>query len=273
MGYWGWRPLVCGVFFSAWVTGCTIVTSTDAPPTDPTEYPSITLTTGRLPNPTAPPRASQFYQPLPVSPMPRPSQPAALLVLAPTCYDSGGRAVCLGLLINQGRQPVSDVAVEVALFSASGTETARVVLEQSLIAPGQAAPYGVSFPRQALETGPSQISAQPLFSLGASLGRRNLDADNVQAEAQAAGALWRVSGTVHHSGPGGLRLRQAVATLLDGDGQVLGYRVLALDEGDRVLEAGASRVLTVGVFAHGQPSAGAHARLTVEAEAAPANSR
>ena len=26
MGYWGWRPLVFGLFISTWVVGCNIVT-------------------------------------------------------------------------------------------------------------------------------------------------------------------------------------------------------------------------------------------------------
>ncbi len=50
MGYWGWRPLLCGVFISAWVVGCNIVPdNTDPSAAAPSSYPIVTLTVGRLP--------------------------------------------------------------------------------------------------------------------------------------------------------------------------------------------------------------------------------
>ncbi|MEP7292968.1 MAG: LysM domain-containing protein, partial [Chloroflexota bacterium] len=49
MGYWGWRPLICGVFISTWVVGCNIVTDYTAPSAAPSGYPDVTLTVGRLP--------------------------------------------------------------------------------------------------------------------------------------------------------------------------------------------------------------------------------
>lgn len=45
MGYWGWRPLICGVFISTWVVGCNMI----ADYTAPSAYPDVTLTVGRLP--------------------------------------------------------------------------------------------------------------------------------------------------------------------------------------------------------------------------------
>lgn len=58
MGYWGWRPLLCGVFISAWVVGCDIVPDT-TPSAAPSSYPSVTLTVGRLPTIGLSPPASQ----------------------------------------------------------------------------------------------------------------------------------------------------------------------------------------------------------------------
>jgi len=49
MGYWGWRPLVFGLFISTWVVGCNIVTDNNAPSASPSAYPRVTLTVGRLP--------------------------------------------------------------------------------------------------------------------------------------------------------------------------------------------------------------------------------
>lgn len=58
MGYWGWRPLLCGVFISAWVVGCDIVPDT-TPSAAPSSYPSVTLTVGRLPTIGLSPPATQ----------------------------------------------------------------------------------------------------------------------------------------------------------------------------------------------------------------------
>ncbi|MCC6802123.1 MAG: LysM peptidoglycan-binding domain-containing protein [Anaerolineae bacterium] len=51
MGYWGWRPLICGLFISTWVAGCNIATDNAAssPSAPPSAYPNVTLTVGRLP--------------------------------------------------------------------------------------------------------------------------------------------------------------------------------------------------------------------------------
>lgn len=49
MGYWGWRPLICGLFISSWVVGCNIVTENASPSAPPSAYPNVTLTVGRLP--------------------------------------------------------------------------------------------------------------------------------------------------------------------------------------------------------------------------------
>ncbi len=49
MGYWGWRPLIFGVFISTWVAGCNIVTDHTSLSPVPNTYPYVTLTVGRLP--------------------------------------------------------------------------------------------------------------------------------------------------------------------------------------------------------------------------------
>lgn len=61
MGYWGWRPLVLGLFVSTWIAGCNIATDNTAPSASPSAYPNVTLTVGRLPTArvsTAPTRAA-----------------------------------------------------------------------------------------------------------------------------------------------------------------------------------------------------------------------
>jgi hypothetical protein len=49
MGYWGWRPLVCGLFISTWVAGCNVVTDNSSTNAPASAYPNVTLTVGRLP--------------------------------------------------------------------------------------------------------------------------------------------------------------------------------------------------------------------------------
>jgi LysM repeat protein len=66
MGHWGWRPLVFGLFISAWVVGCNIVTDNTAPSAAPSISPLVTLTVGRLPTArvsAAPTRAAPSPQP------------------------------------------------------------------------------------------------------------------------------------------------------------------------------------------------------------------
>src|SRR5690242_1750806 len=43
MSYWGWRPLICALFISVWVAGCSL-TAESAPTLAPTFTPQITLT-------------------------------------------------------------------------------------------------------------------------------------------------------------------------------------------------------------------------------------
>src|SRR5579871_6047140 len=65
MGYWGWRPLVCGMFISTLIVGCNIVTDNPSTSLSPSAYPNVTLTVGRLPTPqvsAAPTRAAPSLQ-------------------------------------------------------------------------------------------------------------------------------------------------------------------------------------------------------------------
>lgn len=58
MGFWGWRPLVMGVFISVWVVGCNVVAETSTG-VSPSAYPQVTLTVGRF----APPGSAPFESP------------------------------------------------------------------------------------------------------------------------------------------------------------------------------------------------------------------
>src|SRR5829696_2743503 len=76
MGYWGWRPLLCGVFISAWVVSCDIVPdNTDPSAAAPSSYPSVTLTVGRLPT-------------IGLSPPPTPAAPTNVVTAEPPAATS-----------------------------------------------------------------------------------------------------------------------------------------------------------------------------------------
>jgi LysM repeat protein len=76
MGYWGWRPLICAVFISVWVVGCTLNASEGSPTLSPTNTPQTTLTV-RIRQPRPPTMVSQIatFTPTPVNATPQ----AALL--------------------------------------------------------------------------------------------------------------------------------------------------------------------------------------------------
>jgi len=249
MVYWGWRPLVCGMFISTWVTGCTIVTSSDAPTGTPTDYPSITLMSGRLSDPTAPPLASAFFRPLAVSPAPRPSDDAALEVSAPTCYPADfGQIACFGRIINGGNSAVGEVVVEVVMHLVTGEKrVGTIATVQPMIAPGAEAPYSIIFPAPGTEH--------------ATISARLISFRPVQADAVAAlvvshitqrrddfAAVWIVTAQVNNPSDLPIHLDRAVVMLTDDDDRVLGYRVDTLD--DVIAPRGTEHIaLSIWVFA------------------------
>ena len=78
MGYWGWRPLVLGLFISTWVAGCNIVADNTSPSASPNVYADVTLTVGRISSVRASPAPTRAA-PTPV-PTPSPASPATYVV-------------------------------------------------------------------------------------------------------------------------------------------------------------------------------------------------
>lgn len=225
MGYWGWRPLVLGLFMSTWIVGCNIVTEQATSSTAPTPYPSVTLTIGRLASPrAAPTRVASTRVEEAVDPAAIP-----LVLGTPTCYELFANSqICLGLVSNPLNYAVESVVVEVQYAALSQLS----VIEQAVIPPGGSAPYQSIFDAR---TGDESADVN---LINADIGTDDrwvaLETERVSAETFPDGRFV-ISAQVVNSGTTPAEVLRAVVTLLDDDGRVVGYRVLTFDEGALIL--------------------------------------
>ncbi|MCK6578768.1 MAG: hypothetical protein L6Q98_11740 [Anaerolineae bacterium] len=250
MGYWGWRPLVCGAFISAWVAGCTIVASTNSPAQTPTAYPVITLTAGRLFDPTAPPPIGS--SPITLTPSAGTQTASLVEVEPPACYpQANGSLLCLGRIHNRLRQTVGAVSVEVLLAGSAGEREASAFPEQSLIPSGSYAPYRTLFSAEDAAAGHEQVYAR-LLSISDILPADVVTLDARVTSLSRFGAGERIEVTLRVVNPleTPVQTTRAVVTLMDE--QVIGYRSVRLT-GETVIDAGGWRELTITVFLH-QPA-------------------
>lgn len=186
--------------------------------------------------------------------------PAGLLLDQPTCYPTPTSTVlCLGLVRNSSAQPVGRVNLRVRLLRADGSLLAdsETGLEQAVVPPGSSAPYRAQFAAQWREYSAAWTvlrSADPMPS-GAWFVLL-LEREDVQREADR----YVVAALLRNTNSQPVHLRRAVLTLLDGAGQVTGYRVVPLDQR---IEAGGALALQLEARAQSAP---AHHQLYVEAE-------
>lgn len=247
MGYWGWRPLVCGVFLSVWVGGC--AASAETTTLAPTEFPRVTLTVGRfLPYSTA-------------SPPPPTARPDAVVyVPPPTCYEMGtGELSCLGLVENRGAAVLllDGGAVLVRLRDGDRLVERSAAFEQRQLLPGARTPYRVIFPRP--------LSDAPALEAQAILPGTSAPPVGLVALTPSEIALdWRegryqVRALLTNEGETAALLLRTII-MLRGEAGVSGYRVVVA--GERLLAPGAALPLRVEVA----PLAGreADARPVVE---------
>jgi hypothetical protein len=289
MGYWGWRPLICAVFISVWVAGCSIV-SESAPTISPTYHPQITLTV-RFRDPPAAPASPQLYiaptsQPVPdgeaylryavrpgdtllgialdfgltveqvraandqidprnlqvgqqinipqgLSLTPATAAPINLELARPACYETPtGSILCLGTVFNNREYPIWRVHVRVKLLRSDGGILAEhdAGIEQGFIPPGQSAPYSALFKVDWHDYGFAAVSLQTA----------DVTPQNIQRfvpliiEAETPSLIdgrYIVSATLYNPSPfptGPVRL---FLTLLDEEGQVVGYRAAGTGNG------------------------------------------
>jgi hypothetical protein len=217
MGWWGWRSLLCGVFFSVWIAGCTIVVETTSGAA-PTAFPSVTLTVGRIiPFSTAsPPQAAAVRS------------DAAVSAPAPSCYpDRFGGVLCLGAIENRGASALAlDEAFVIVRLTAGGqTIERRAPFEQRWAVPGGIAPYRAAFsappdpgfsPQVEIALPPSSAEPPPAFRL-----------TPLDARAVWNGGRYQVSAALRNDDARSGLIERAVITLRDQSGRVIGYRVIA----------------------------------------------
>jgi hypothetical protein len=267
MGYWGWRPLVCGVFMSTWITGCTIVASTDAPTGTATAYPAITLMSGRLPDPTAPPWGDA--RPLALASVP-PADTGEVRVSPPTCYETSERVICLGKVENTSAVQIGRVIVDLLLEGTDDAGEAVVLrgaaaVDQGIIPAGGSAPYSISLIARPRMNAPMVVRARANAEVTPPL-LTTLAIDALIWQRYEDGVRWQVAGQAYNAGEEEVRPLRLVAVLLDGADRVLGYRVIPL-VGMEALAPGAARQVMTDVFTVARPPAEeVRATLHVEGE-------
>lgn len=249
MGYWGWRPLVCGMFISTWVVGCTIVAGTSSPTETPSPYPQITLTAGRIPNPTAPPQPPS-QSPITVTPNTTAEITPALIVEPPTCYEQrGGDLLCLGRVQNTTSFSVSAAALEVVLSGSSGDTSVIAVIEQQSIPPGAFAPYGAVFAAEEAQ-GRNLVYARLLHAQqDRSPAALSLAVSEISGAPTGTAGRYLVSAQVANAFDFPILLTAAIITLKDEQQRVIAYRVRRFDLSSASrLEPGGSTLLRIDLF-------------------------
>lgn len=212
--------VVCGLLL---LWGCT-ARSFHAPLIETTSAPL--LATFQLPQ--------SFIETLPARLTPAPtfaltslatSRQPAIFLPVPTCYSQPQRViVCLGQVMNQGRQTVRDVRLSLRL----GSQTRTVSPEQRLIMAGDSAPYRVQF-----DTTSGDVQTQ-------------LDHFTLTSEQPLAVTLTDEQGSYHAASNGygvyEYRARlivgeqaltrpwRLIVTLFDEQQRVVGYRVVDSDQ-------------------------------------------
>ncbi len=281
MGYWGWRPLVFGIFIGSWVVGCNMVNENTSTSASPSAYPNITLTVGRLPTAqvsAAPTRAAPPSDLTPQTYVVQPDDtlasiadqfdtsvealqsangdltrvtpgqtllipaPLPLSVQPPTCYQTRpGNLLCLGLVDNPLDFPVESVVVEVSLLQADGS----ISLTQRSTIEQPSIDSGSFAPYQATFEASDYASANARL-ISAARGSDDLLTNLLIQDISGATVDGRlvVRATLYNPGTQDAEIVRAFVTLLDDRGRVIGYRVLSFAS-SVILAAGGSLPISI----------------------------
>lgn len=217
MGYWGWRPLLCGVFFSVWIAGCNVVAETTNGVT-PTAFPNVTLTVGRIvPFSTASPTRIAVARP-----------DTTLNAPEPSCYTGRfGGGICLGMIENRGSSALTldDAFVTVRLMVRGQIVESRARFEQRQVVPSGIAPYRAIFDAPP-DTGfaPQIEISLPLIN---AVPLESVKITPMNAVADWDGGRYQVSAALLNADTQTGLIERVVITLRDDFGRVIGYRVIA----------------------------------------------
>jgi LysM repeat protein len=158
--------------------------------------------------------------------------PLPLSVQPPTCYETRtGTTVCLGKVANPHENAAGRVTVEVRLLRSGGEPPLVEVatIEQALILPGAFAPYRVVFdiPWSAF-TGATAVLRSADATSDSSIVALAVENQRVQL----VGGSFEVTAELINTGVQAAQPLRAVVTLQNEAGEVIGYRVAALDSGE-----------------------------------------
>jgi hypothetical protein len=176
------------------------------------------------------------------------STPAPLVLLPPACHPTATDGIlCLGRILNTRENGVERVNLALQLLRGDGSLLAQgnAGVEQMYIPAGGSAPYRALFKAEW-----NEYSGASVWLQNAEAG--NADPDRyIVLDIQDQQAWWDdgryvVSANLHNPAAENVQLLQAVLTVEDASGQIVGYRVLPLDG---ALAAGADYPFEISVMA------------------------
>lgn len=177
------------------------------------------------------------------SPIRPTATPLPLPVFPPACYEMPtNRVVCLGRVQNHLQQPVGRVSVRVTLIGKDGGWLAEgeAGIEQSVIPPGQSAPYRILFQADWRDYAGAMVALRSAELIGTTFVSPTVEDER----GQWANGRYSLTALIRNSSPQAMRLHRALITLYNSAGQITGYRVVQLNH---VLPAGETLPLSAEV--------------------------
>ncbi|NDJ60874.1 MAG: LysM peptidoglycan-binding domain-containing protein [Chloroflexi bacterium] len=155
-----------------------------------------------------------------------------LIVQPPTCYDTrSNQILCLGRVENPLAVDVERVAVQVRLLRPDGDSamSQQTAIEQTIIPAGESAPYRVIFAAPWTAFAGIEVS---LHSAEVSnwLDKRYVTLTIEEEQGRLLADRFVVTGRLYNPGPEPVEMLRAVVTLRNSADEVLGYRVILLNE-------------------------------------------
>jgi LysM repeat protein len=158
--------------------------------------------------------------------------PLALSLDPPTCYEiSTLSLLCLGQIVNTLDQPVERAAVAVQLLRADRTLLTEkwAITEQTIILPGQAAPYRMLFVGG--WEGYAEAVAVLLSADSAEQDSERYISPIIEnEESTVTDGHYVVTATLRNPGPQPAQSLRVIITLYDNRRRVVGYRAIRFDD-------------------------------------------
>lgn len=174
-------------------------------------------------NPTTAPPTKIFQQ--------TPTINDALYAPAPVCYTSANRTlICLGRVFNNSDKTVRDVQINVGLWQDEQPLAANTVRsEQPVMRPGEFAPYRALFRDVPTSYDDVRASVQDATTTTADYPQLSVrDESAVYWQGAAEIGRYEIQATLVNEEDAPVQDVRVTITVLNGDEDIVGYRVLAL---------------------------------------------